>query len=468
LAATAVSQIRSRLAEVATEPWIPTRVVANGIQQIAVRDRGAPDPIDLSHVSHTRWLLSLTEARLDAESENFAAALHRASRHLESLPVANPATIGAITEVRALGAETHNGGQHPLLIRFSEHQAVVYKPVSLEIDKLISEILAGLSRHSRAEALFTTLQYAPLGPDYGFVALAPESRPLSEEAAAERFFFRFGALIAVAYALNITDMHMENVLAIGEHPVLIDLETALYRFPDSIRPTDVTATGLVESGRGSSRPNSGLQGGGPCRKWALDLQSEGRRTVVGYRRPHFHAANRASDSSGALLEPSHFHASVLAGFDAGYTLLSEKQDGIRRLVEERAMAKPIRIRHIHRFTSYYVVHLFKLLQPSASPMSTREEKLREKLLRDPTAVDCPSTELVDGEIKDLLAGDVPYFWSQPGSRDLMDCRGLVHPGFFDSSSVEALHQQLDRLSAADQREQRGVLEGAIRPGLDQA
>jgi lantibiotic modifying enzyme len=436
--------------------------MAKTVQRIASTERGPADPIDLGHASHVRWLESLSEARIEAESANLARAVKRTSDHLHSLPISRPQAITAIAEIRALGAESHNGGQRPLLIRFSGGQAVVYKPVSLQADCLLSTAIDGLGARSGTRALFETLDYAPLGPDYGFISFAPPSRPLSGEAAARRFFFRFGGLVAVAYALNITDMHMENVLAVGEHPVLIDLETALYRFPESIRPTDVTCTGLVEKRSGRSPFNSGLQGGGVCRKWALDLQQEGRRTTVGYRRPHYHADNRAFDGNGPLLKPARYSTDLLAGFDFAYALLSRERDWLLECLEPAADSMPVRVRHILRFTAYYVVHLFKLLQPSATSMDERSRELSSRLSSDPAAVDSPLTAIVNSETQSLLMGDVPYFWTDLECRDLRDHRGLVEPGFFESSPLDTLREQLDRLSKSDHSEQRAIFEEAIR------
>jgi len=40
-----------------------------------------------------------------------------------------------------------------------------------------------------------------------------------------RFYIRQGAYLAILYALEGTDFHYENLIAAGEHPILVDLET---------------------------------------------------------------------------------------------------------------------------------------------------------------------------------------------------------------------------------------------------
>ena len=41
----------------------------------------------------------------------------------------------------------------------------------------------------------------------------------------QNFYIRFGEILALSYILNATDLHMENLIAYGEYPVIIDLET---------------------------------------------------------------------------------------------------------------------------------------------------------------------------------------------------------------------------------------------------
>ena len=41
----------------------------------------------------------------------------------------------------------------------------------------------------------------------------------------ERYYFRLGIHLFLGYALGATDLHGENIVAHGEHPVIIDMET---------------------------------------------------------------------------------------------------------------------------------------------------------------------------------------------------------------------------------------------------
>ncbi len=445
----------------------PTAVVAAAVGRIARREGQDPQASSIAHPSHTAWLRELSERRLEGQAKNLAEALSRACSHLPQLPLQRSPAISEISAIEALGSESHNDGKRPVLIRFSSQQAVVYKPVNLRSDHLVSSMLAEISPGRGDEALFATLKYAPLGEEYGFVAYASTAQRSHTKRALERFYFRFGALAAAAYALNITDLHMENVLAVGAHPVAIDFETAFYRFPEVISPTDVTSSGLIER-PSPTVANSGLQGGGSCRRWAVHSLREGGRQMVGYRMPYFHAANRRSDHSGHLVEPSRFLPDLLAGFELGYRVMLGERDRVRREVETSLRSGELRVRHIVRFTAHYVVRYFQLLQPTAAPTEEREHALRTSLETHQSSLEAPGARLIGSEVGDLLRGDVPYFWTQLDSCDLRDRHGIAQPQCFRSSPLEALEGQLRRLSEADLHDQRVLLEESLAPPHGQA
>ena len=72
------------------------------------------------------------------------------------------------------------------------------------------------------------------------------AEPCRSDQEAVQYFRRAGALIALAWLLDATDLHCGNVIAHGPWPVLIDLETALHpRLPGESR--NVLDTGLVPS-----------------------------------------------------------------------------------------------------------------------------------------------------------------------------------------------------------------------------
>src|SRR5690606_38948845 len=50
----------------------------------------------------------------------------------------------------------------------------------------------------------------------------------ADKDALRRFYRRQGAFLALFYSLEATDIHMSNIIAAGEHPMLIDMEALFH------------------------------------------------------------------------------------------------------------------------------------------------------------------------------------------------------------------------------------------------
>src|ERR1051325_8241962 len=81
----------------------------------------------------------------------------------------------------------------------------------------------------------------------------------------ERFYERQGGYLALLYALEATDFHHENLIANGEHPVLIDLEALFHPRVSGLEKDSLS--NLVLEKMGYSVVRIGLL---PQRVWAYD------------------------------------------------------------------------------------------------------------------------------------------------------------------------------------------------------
>ncbi|MGL4745091.1 MAG: DUF4135 domain-containing protein, partial [Dermatophilaceae bacterium] len=128
----------------------------------------------------------------------------------------------AVTRIEHLGGDAHRHGRMVAAVHLADGSRVVYKPRGLGPEVLVRDCLGIL-----ADELDPVLaQCAPLSFDRGshgwqkevVAARAPDHRAVPE------FYRRLGSASALLTALGATDMHHENVVAAGRHPVLLDLE----------------------------------------------------------------------------------------------------------------------------------------------------------------------------------------------------------------------------------------------------
>jgi len=132
---------------------------------------------------------------------------------------------GMLTGVQSGMGDLHREGRSVMLLKFRSGFQLIYKPKSLAIDLHFQELLQWLNQHG-AEPPLQTLNVINKGA-YGWSAYV-QARDCASQAEVQRFYERQGAYLALLYVLDATDFHHENLIAAGEHPILIDLETLFH------------------------------------------------------------------------------------------------------------------------------------------------------------------------------------------------------------------------------------------------
>ncbi len=121
-------------------------------------------------------------------------------------------------------SDPHNGGHAVQIVGFEDGSRVVYKPKDLRLDVAWYALI---ERLNRAEPPVDLKAVHTISRDgYGWVEFIDHTGCADQEAC-KRFFRRAGAWLALLHCFAANDMHQENMIAAGDHPVPIDLETIL-------------------------------------------------------------------------------------------------------------------------------------------------------------------------------------------------------------------------------------------------
>ncbi len=108
------------------------------------------------------------------------------------------------------------------ILTFEDESKIVYKPRSLKIDLLWSSFLDFLADKA---GIGKIPSYQCVNKDiYGFAEFVATS-PVKDETGFHKYFYNCGFLLGAVYFLQGSDLHSENLIACGEYPVLIDVET---------------------------------------------------------------------------------------------------------------------------------------------------------------------------------------------------------------------------------------------------
>jgi type 2 lantibiotic biosynthesis protein LanM len=121
-------------------------------------------------------------------------------------------------------SDPHNDGRSVRIISFEDGLRVVYKPKDLQLDIAWHDLVQRLNGAGAPVELRAVRAIAPNG--YGWTEFIDHTE-YTGTAGSKRFFRRAGAWLALFHCFVANDMHQENMIAAGDHPVPIDLETIL-------------------------------------------------------------------------------------------------------------------------------------------------------------------------------------------------------------------------------------------------
>ena len=118
--------------------------------------------------------------------------------------------------------DTHNFGKTVTILEFANNKKLVYKPRNLKINEAYNNLIDFLNKTGKIHVLkkLKSLSFE----DHGYEEFLDHCL-CETEYELQNFYIRFGEILALSYILNATDLHMENLIAYGEYPVIIDLET---------------------------------------------------------------------------------------------------------------------------------------------------------------------------------------------------------------------------------------------------
>jgi class II lanthipeptide synthase len=374
--------------------------------------------------------------------------------------------LGTLVELHGSAGDSHRKGRSVRIARFSFGFSVVYKPRSLALDAHFQELLAWLNERG-CHALFRTLQVLDCG-GHGWVEFV-EPKGCSDVDEVRRFYQRQGGYLALLYALAATDFHAENLIAEGEHPVLLDLEALFHPRLGPVATAGATRL-LAHSALESSVLQVGLL---PHRMWATDesdgLDVSGLGAVPDQLTPHpvpqwqesgtdtmrlvrqrvpFGVTGHRPTLQSVAVDLLDYAEDLRVGFKSIYRLLQGHRDEL--LSENGPLARFANdeLRTVLRATQTYAVLLRESYHPDMLRDSLDRERLFDRLWIQ--IEDFPYlARVIPAELEDLHHGDIPIFTSRPNSCDIGTSSSELIPGFFDESSLTCVRRRLAQLGDED-------------------
>lgn len=373
-----------------------------------------------------------------------------------------------------LDGDSHNHGRRVAHITMASGRRVVYKPRSVDGEAGFASLVRMLP-----EAIVGELSAATVVSrvDHGFMEFV--ARDAERRAPDSAFAERTGRLGALLYALNSQDMHFENVVASVKGPVPVDLETVLHparvTSESSHRAADAAEVLLGQSIYGMGLLPLILLAREGRRDGHFDVGFLGERQAAApgpFRRPSLVNPYSASmrvhllDDFGdpQAEEPRAVRTqqetrALAAAFKVGFA------SAYRGVLENRAaFADAVRLslagavlRYVHNPTSLYAL----VSRSLTSSIATRDREL-QKLLAARIALSSRGVDprLTASEVRQLLAGDIPYFMTKPVETLLHDGDGHV-VAELTATPLAEWAAKLDRMGEQDLTAQLAMVDSAF-------
>lgn len=352
--------------------------------------------------------------------------------------------LGTITRIGTTLSDAHAGGRSVMKVTFatgSGEVSVAYKPRPSEMEAAFSGVLDWFNERPAAAARHRVPrmvcgEHGEGG--YGWMEwIAAEPMADGEQA---HYHWRLGSLIALYRALSGIDLHLENAIAAGAYPVLIDVECLLH---PSSRPfmEPVAGQNEVEAATASALVNMaalpiygfssagmysfGLFGSGMAQTGpdAPILSHPNTDWMTMRRAPQDVPWRQLPHTQAGPVDAKPYAADVAAGYRATLNeVLAHRDEWLTTLPAVQAM-RLAKGRHLARTTSHYGALLNEALQPDAQNSGVLFDVSFEALHRHIASLPDGYQAMAPAEREDLRSLDVPRFMFDAGSRQVLSAHG---------------------------------------------
>lgn len=344
---------------------------------------------------------------------------------------------GALQALEFGAGDSHSGGETVALLR-CQGGRLVYKPRSVAVDQALADFIAELQADLQARAEAPSSMRVPrvlrgADDDCGWSEFIPH-RHAQGRAELQAFYRGIGHWLALMRLLSGSDLHAENLIAHGPHPVVVDCETLFTPKPTPI-PSGLGAAadraarlvggtvlnvgllpgrGMGLGWRGVDNSALGaLPGQQPLLPQPDILQSGSDQAHIGHR---LMEAPLAQNHPSAEPDLAEYWPQVLQGFEGLSRLLQAlDQDGL--LAPRLRRFEPCRIRVVPRATEVYAELARMLWHPvSLHRPAPAIERATDLLARAAAHLAMAPNDpaVIAAEVEDLRQGDVPCFSALAG------------------------------------------------------
>jgi type 2 lantibiotic biosynthesis protein LanM len=401
--------------------------------------------------------------------------------------------FGQVDRINPSMSDPHNQRRSVIGVGFASGLKLIYKPKDLGLDVAYFKLLDWCDQHFIETGSFASLQPFKLlkvlnRSTYGWVEVV-EYLPCQNQEEIKRYYQRAGQLLCLLYVLGANDCHNENLIACGEYPVLVDLETLMHhpfreiagqkrkegaealslahrQLMDSVMRTGLLPRWDVGPDRRTAYDLSGLGGVGEQEtsyrvpKWE-NINTDGM--ALGYETAKMSSQANAPSLEGVTPSPNEYVNELVDGFEQMYRFLVAHREALLATDGPLAALAHQRLRCVFRPTQVYASVLQKSLHPQYLRDGVDRSIELEVLSRPFLSTDSkhPWWGILKAELKALEQLDIPYFAANSDSDALLVTKSETIEQCFTESSYNRMIAQFQRLNDDDLAQQVTIIRSSL-------
>ena len=373
---------------------------------------------------------------------------------------------GKIENIECGMSDVHNG-QTVAVVYFDNKEKVIYKPRRLQKDKCFFQIYAHFCKQIELPLhRIKIIERAAYGwEEYVSVCECHEKEGI------DRYFERMGVLLFLCYILDASDMHGENIIAFGEEPIPIDLETIpgyhIYKRKNTaeamVQETvqhSVIKTGILpvkvwnDEGKGVilNAINNYKTIQTPfkipvlCSKDSSDIHIE-------YRCIEKRMVNSLPTFGDMTINPVSYTKYLCNGFSKAYMLFLQKH---KSLIPQLLPLFDERSRCLFRHTQQYHMYLLSSYYPEFL-----EDTDKRKLFLHVLDRNASNKKILQYERDSLFMSNIPAFYYQGNTKTVFTGQNVEYLNFLDCSPKINWVDNLDKFNLQDLEHQVFLIEYSL-------
>ncbi|MGE6964332.1 type 2 lanthipeptide synthetase LanM [Bacillus thuringiensis] len=369
--------------------------------------------------------------------------------------------------------DPHCDGRKTIEVQL-KHGKIMYKPRDSKAENFYSTLIDNWNRIMKEPNYLIKVPNGMFRKGYSWIEYIP-FKTCENITDIHNFYKRMGVQMAFLYALNAIDLHFENIIAHGSHPIFIDLE-CLFSTPNlDMIPANmldahnkiknkitqsVYSIGLLPVSNEQTKDISGM-GTGMSNKIVVQSpqitkQEQTEITVKNVAMNYTMFKPNQPRFKGKKILVRDYIDDILLGFKKAYIYIKKYQVPIIREIENQKLT----VRYLVKSTNKYA----SALDLSYHPRFLHHAMDRELfLLKACTDLNYPQNHIAlhRSEFRELLNGDIPYFLADIHAKNLITSNHEKIKNFFSYSPFYYVCEKIKKFSEHDLDFQMNIIRKAV-------